>query len=172
MRISPEVWESLSEEAKKVLMEGLPIRVERVDGLKEAGANGQYFKGEDYIKLDKDATTGTLNHELRHAFWDQLQRQHGLTDMPGLYGLLGFKGNPHKNRPFEDANGDPKVNNTDEGAILDHYIIYKSLMPENSEYANINRQRMLKSRPDRLYAEELRKKLFNLWQAPKKEQSR
>ncbi len=172
MRISPEVWAILSDEAKKVLKEGIPITVKRVEGLSKSGAHGKYYKGKDRIELDKNAGSGTLNHELRHAFWDQLQRQHKLTSMPGLYGLLGFKGNPHKNNPFEDANGDPKVNNTDESALLDHFIIYKGQMPENSEYANISRQRMLKSRPDRLYAEELRKKLLNLWQPPQKERSR
>lgn len=163
MKISREVWEGLSEEAKRAL-KGKKIKISRVKDLKEGGAHGRYHKGQDFIELDENADASTLNHELVHAYYDQLQRQHGLMGMPGLYGLLGFRGNPHKNKPFEDVHGDPMINRTPEAATLDHFILYKDKPHEQSEYLNINRQRMLQNRPDMLLAQEYRKKLLDLWQ--------
>jgi len=153
----------ISEEARRALL-GKNIEIERVKGLSKDGAHGKYYKGQDKIQLDANSSTSTLNHELNHAYWDQLQRQHGLMGMPGLYGLLGFRGNPHKNKPFEDVHGDPMINRTPEAATLDHFILYKDKPHEQSEYSNINRQRMLKNRPDMLLAQEYRKKLLDLWQ--------
>jgi len=178
MRISAEVFKKLSPEAQKVLKEGYPVRMVRVDNLLEdKKAHGRHFKGQNFIELDKNAGWTTLDHELTHAFYDQLQRQHGLTSMPGLYGLLGFKGNPHKNHPYEDVhNEDPRINETDERAMLDHFIMYKDKKkPKTTGYGDIDQQIMARyneKRPDRLYAQELRKKLFNLWQPVAKERSR